>query len=140
MSISRRQLALLLPAMAAAQSVPAQERLASGVFRFEDLPETVGATTRIRNMFKGRTHTGFLIDLHVTELAPGQQPHAPHHHLNEEVLMIREGTLDVTIAGKTTRLGPGSAAYFASNVEHGWRNAGTAPARYFDIALGETTA
>ena len=52
------------------------------------------------------------------------------------MIMIREGMLDVTIAGNTTRLGPGSVAYVASNEEHGWRNAGTDRAKYFVLALG----
>jgi quercetin dioxygenase-like cupin family protein len=51
------------------------------------------------------------------------------------VLMVR-GTLEVTIAGKATRLGPGSSAYVASNVEHGRRNVGGDRALYFVLALG----
>ena len=50
--------------------------------------------------------------------------------------MIREGELEVTVAGKTTHLGPGSVAYIASNQEHGWRNAGTTTATYLVLALG----
>jgi len=52
-------------------------------------------------------------------------------------MLIREGTMDVTIAGKTTQLGPGSCVYIASNEMHGWRNAGTGVARYFVLALGD---
>jgi quercetin dioxygenase-like cupin family protein len=51
------------------------------------------------------------------------------------VLMVR-GTLEVTIAGKATRLGPGSSAYVASSVEHGWRNVGGDQALCFVLALG----
>ena len=52
------------------------------------------------------------------------------------MIMIREGTLEVTIAGRSTTLGPGSIAYVASNEEHGWRNVGTTRAQYFVLALG----
>ena len=89
-------------------------------------------------MFDGLTHTGFHIDLHETELAPGMAPHPPHHHEHEEMIMIREGTLAVTIAGKVTTIGPGGVAYVASNQEHGWRNSGTMHAHYFVVALGRT--
>ncbi len=53
--------------------------------------------------------------------------------------MIREGTLEVTIAGRSTTLGAGSVAYVASNEEHGWRNSGTSPAQYFVLALGQNS-
>lgn len=76
------------------------------------------------------------MDMHITELAPGLAPHPPHHHPHEEMIMIHEGTLEVTIAGRSTKLGPGSVAYVASNEEHGWHNVGTARARYFVLALG----
>jgi quercetin dioxygenase-like cupin family protein len=87
-------------------------------------------------MLKGNTHTGYGLDLHESELAAGEVPHAPHHHVHEELLLIRDGLLEVTIGDKTTRLGAGSSAYLASNQEHGWKNVGSTPARYFVIALG----
>lgn len=119
------------------QPAAAQETAPSQTYRFEELPVNVGATTRIRDMLRGKTHSGFLLDMHVTELAAGQAPHAPHRHVHEEMLLVFEGELDVTIAGRTTRLGAGSAAYIASNDEHGWRNVGNSPARYFVVALGD---
>jgi quercetin dioxygenase-like cupin family protein len=73
----------------------------------------------------------------MTELGPGQAPHPPHHHVHEEMILIHEGTLEVTIAGRISRLGPGSIAYVASGEEHGWRNVGTGPANYFVLALGQ---
>jgi quercetin dioxygenase-like cupin family protein len=44
--------------------------------------------------------------------------------------------MEVTISGNSTRLGPGSVAYVASNLEHGWRNVGDTRAQYFVVALG----
>jgi quercetin dioxygenase-like cupin family protein len=94
---------------------------------------------RQRAVFKGETHSGFPIDMHETELAPGEAPHPPHHHVHEEMILIREGAMEVTISGKKTRLGPGSVAYIASGEEHGWRNVGTTRARYMVMALGKDT-
>ena len=52
--------------------------------------------------------------------------------------MVREGTLEVTIAGRHARMGPGPGpvAFVASNEEHGWRNVGRTPSRYLLFALG----
>lgn len=137
MKSSRRQLALLLPAFAAAQNRDGPTPMASAALRCESVPARNNGPITVRQMLKGATHTGFPVDLHETELPPGQAPHAPHRHIHEEILSVREGVLDVSIGGATTRLGPGSAAYFASNQLHGWQNPGAAPARYFVLALGE---
>jgi len=139
MQWSRREWSLLLPALAAAQpahgaALPAQ------ALRYEDIPARKNGPMASRQFLKGQTHSGFEIDLHQTELAPGEAPHAPHQHVHEELLLIREGELEVMIAGKSTRLGAGSVAYLASNQLHGWHNTGSTPARYFVLALGGDTA
>jgi quercetin dioxygenase-like cupin family protein len=56
------------------------------------------------------------------------------------MLLMREGALEVTIAGRATRIGAGSVAFVASNEMHGWRNTGRVPARYFIFALGDDNA
>ncbi len=137
MSYSRRDLGLLLMAAGAAAQKPA---LPSKTYRFEDLPVRDTGPTMFRAILDGQTHAGFAIELHETALATSQAPHPPHHHANEELLLILEGTLEVTVAGTASRLGAGSVAYMASQVEHGWRNVGSVPARYFVLALGVGTA
>jgi quercetin dioxygenase-like cupin family protein len=53
-----------------------------------------------------------------------------------EMILVREGTMEVTIAGRSAKLGPGSVGYVASNEQHGWRNVGTRRAHYFVPAIG----
>jgi quercetin dioxygenase-like cupin family protein len=65
-------------------------------------------------------------------------PHPSHRHRQEEMFLIREGTVEVTIAGRSTRLGPGGVAFIASNEEHGILNAGSTHAEYFVLALGSS--
>lgn len=133
---TRRDWSFLLPALAASSAAAQQTGSPSKTYRFEDLPVRANGLNRQRSVLQGKTHAGFPIDLHETELAPGQAPHPPHHHVHEEMVLIREGTMEVTIAGRSVNLGPGSVAYVASNEEHGWRNAGTGRAHYFVLALG----
>jgi quercetin dioxygenase-like cupin family protein len=133
MNCSRRDLSLLLPALAAAAP---GSGLASKSYRFEDLPVRVNGANKSRAVLSGATHTGFAVETHQTELGPGQAPHPPHHHAHEEIVFLREGTLEVTIMGQVSRIGPGGVVYVASNEEHGWKNAGTTPAHYFVLALG----
>ena len=138
MKPSRRELGLLLPALAAAMPAAADDKKMtdSKIWKFEDLPVKRNGQNLSRDVFAGATHTGFAIDMHITELGPGQAPHPSHHHAHEELLMLETGELDVTIGGKTTHITAGSVVYAASNQEHGWRNPGKAPARYFVLALG----
>ena len=137
MHYSRRDFGLLLPALAAAGVAEAQTpALPSKTYSFDDLPIRTNGLNKTRSVLDGSTHGGYPVEMHITELAPGLAPHPPHHHAHEEMIMIREGTLEVTIAGRSTKLGPGSVAYVASNEEHGWRNVGTTRAQYFVLALG----
>jgi quercetin dioxygenase-like cupin family protein len=136
---SRRDLSVLLGALAAAPGQAQSKVLPSKTYLYEDLPVKANGANRQRAVFKGETHSGFPIDMHETELAPGEAPHPPHHHVHEEMILIREGTMEVTIVGNKTRLGTGSVAYIASNEEHGWRNVGTTRARYMVLAFGKDT-
>lgn len=138
MHLSRRDLCVILPALAASRSVfsATGQRLPARAYPFQDLPVQTEGKNQFRPVLEGQTHSGFPVEIHETTLAAGSRPHPPHHHAHEEIFLIREGTLAVTMAGKRTLLGPGSVAYVASNVEHGIKNAGSGPAQYFVIALG----
>jgi len=137
MKPTRRDLSLLIPALLTGEpsSKPA---LPSKCYDFRELPVQRSAKTNneSRQVFDGYTHTQYPIDLHITTLAPGMMPHAAHHHEHEEAIFIKEGTLEVTILDKATRIGPGSVAYVNSNEEHSWKNVGDIPATYFVLALG----
>jgi quercetin dioxygenase-like cupin family protein len=126
-------------AAAAVQAAPSAP-IPSKAYRFEDLPVRKNGQNESRAILNGDTHKGFPIEMHETTLAPGMMPHPPHHHAHEEIFLVREGTVEVTVNGKSTRLGPGSAAYMASNDEHGIKNVGDGHANYFVIALGSDEA
>ena len=136
MTPTRRDLALLLPALYAANASGEAPVLPSKTYSHEALPVKTNGGNQSRAVLNGATHSGFPIEAHETELAPGSEPHPPHHHVHEEMLYIRQGTLEVTILGKSVKLGPGSVAYVASNEEHGWRNVGTDRAAYIVLAFG----
>ncbi len=129
-----------MPALlgAAATAVEAEDKLPSATYIHEKLVEKTNAQSgnKSRAIFSGTTHSDYPIEIHETDLAPGMMPHAAHHHEHEEMVLLREGTLEVTIKGNTSRLTPGSVAYVASNEEHGWKNVGDGRAKYFVIALG----
>jgi quercetin dioxygenase-like cupin family protein len=136
MNTSRRELTMLLAAAAGAMAQDTSA-LPSKLYKFEDLTVRQNGKNRQRAVLKGKTHKGFNISVHQTELAPGLAPHASHRHVHEEMIFLREGTLEVTISGQSQKLGSGSVVYVASNEEHGWKNVGETQAHYSVLALGQ---
>jgi len=102
---------------------------------FEQMQVTPYGDNLRRMVMEGVNRSGYEIEVHLTELGPGEEPHPPHRHEHEEIVMIQKGIVDVNIQGETTRLTPGSVVYVASDRFHGWRNVGTSPSQYFIIAL-----
>jgi mannose-6-phosphate isomerase-like protein (cupin superfamily) len=87
-------------------------------------------------MFTGKTHTGFKLESHQSEIAPGEVNHPPHQHLREEMMLVREGLMELTVAGRPMRLGPGCVGYIGSNELHNAKNVGTTHAHYFIVNIG----
>lgn len=127
---------LLATAACGLCQAPAGAALPSGFFPFELLPVRGTGASRSRAVLRGKNRKGMTVEAHHTELAAGSAPHPPHRHIHEELIVVREGLMEVTIAGKSAKLGPGGVAYVASNEEHGWLNVGDTQAHYLVITLG----
>jgi quercetin dioxygenase-like cupin family protein len=137
MECSRRDLGYLLTALLAPRSLFSAEEgmLSAKAYRFEDLPVKTDGDNTSHAILAGKTFPGCGILINENNIAPGGVPHPPHHHETAQALLVFEGTFEVTIAGESTRLGPGSVAYLAPNVEHGIKNVGNTRARYFSVTL-----
>ena len=83
-----------------AQSPAPPTMMRSGVFPWDSVapqPTKVGA---VRHFFDNPTPTLSELELHVTTLKPGESPHPPHRHPEEELIIIREGNVESFIEGK----------------------------------------
>ena len=65
------------------------------------------------------------------DLKPGQEPHPPHSHVDEEFLYLVEGSGEWFLNGKTIPAKAGDVLYTAPNDLHGIKNTGTTPLRFF---------
>jgi quercetin dioxygenase-like cupin family protein len=142
MLLSRRDFAAALPALiasarlAAGQQGESSAHLPSGVYVFADLPVRRTNTLEYRPIIQGQTVDACNFSVHESSLAPNSEPHPPHHHKGEEMFLILDGTLEVTINGTASRLTRGSVAFIGSGDEHGISNVGDKPAKYYVIELG----
>jgi len=87
----------------------------------------------VRRVVRAPTPTLEELEIHVSTLDAGQSPHAPHQHEYEEILIVKEGTLETFQTGTKRRVGPGGIIFQASNELHNVTNVGTSPATYFVI-------
>jgi quercetin dioxygenase-like cupin family protein len=143
MILTRRELGVLLPCFFAESEVRADSSvLPSKCYPFDSLTAKTNPEThnQARSVLNGETHNGIPLELHITTLGPGQMPHPPHQHVHEEMILVQEGTLEVSILGRSTQVGPGSVAYVRSNDLHGWKNVGSGPAQYFVLSIGKDNA
>lgn len=141
---ARVALALLLPVipLVAQENAAASPKIGSTVFHFEKLAVKPTGVGERRDVSNNPTATVEVFECHISTLNPANASHPPHTHPQEELIVLRDGSLDVHINGKDTRVGPGSLFFFASNVPHAVQNHGDKPATYFvfNFATAKTRA
>ncbi len=110
-------------------------RFGSSIFDWEKLQPKATKTGERRDVTDLPTLTLANFECHITTLRAGETPHAPHHHPDEEIILVKEGQMEVTIIGTTQRAGPGSICFISSGDEHDWKNVGDTNATYYVIRL-----
>jgi quercetin dioxygenase-like cupin family protein len=135
MITTRRLIPILAAALCAADmAAHAQTNtkpvMGSMAIELDSIKVTTNAYGSVRKLFDGPTATLKRLECHVTTLDPGMASHPPHHHPHEEIVIIREGTVEALINGEWKRVGPGSVVFNACNVTHDMRNVGDIPAVY----------
>lgn len=138
MRITRRDMGVALAAATATWSASlfaqdARNLLGPAVWDWNDLTVRTTDVGALRDVVRQPTATLDELEMHVTTLNPGLSSHPPHTHPNEELVIIREGTVEVLSGGIWKRAGPGSIIFNASNSPHALRNVGPGPTTYHVI-------
>ena len=135
MGITRRDMTIAAVSVALTGAVGAfaqadKSILGPAVFDAATFRPTANPTGSVVQVVKQPTATLNELEMHVTTLNPGVASHPPHKHPNEELVIIREGTVETLSGGTWKRVGPGSIIFNASNSLHALRNVGATPAVY----------
>jgi XRE family transcriptional regulator, regulator of sulfur utilization len=121
-------------ALSAAASLAAQPAvMGSTVFDWTSLQPRETKVGSVRQVVQRPTATLDELEMHITTLNPGVQSHPPHQHPDEEIIIVKEGTVESLVNGETRRIGPGSIVFQAANQMHTIRNVGEGPATYHVI-------
>jgi XRE family transcriptional regulator, regulator of sulfur utilization len=138
METTRRDVVVGLLALASALQLEAagedkEKILGPAVFHWDQMQPRKTATGEVRSLYNGPTATVNQLEMHVSTLNPGLASHPPHRHVNEELIILREGECETLSSGEWVKVEPGSVVFNASNSLHGFRNVGTVPAVYHVI-------
>jgi len=91
--------------------------------------------------FNGPTKQLAALASGLVTLEPGAQPHPPHRHPEEEIMIVGEGTGEFFINGVATPVKVGDMVFAESNELHGVRNTGqTRMTFYFVKMMGKSTS
>ena len=105
--------------------------MGSTVIHWKDIAVIPTLKGERRDAFNAPTATLDLFHCHITTLRPGEISSVPHRQPQEELVIVKEGTMEVTIDGQASTAAAGSMFFFASNVLEGMRNVGDGPATYY---------
>jgi quercetin dioxygenase-like cupin family protein len=141
--MDRREFASLLPALLAglsaqqASAAPPLPVLESGVFK-PGPPKTGSVPKRASQAYtRGLLKAGNIqIEIHETRQEVGA-PHEPiDTHLHNQIWLVREGTVELTVNGTAHRMEAGDIGICIAGDKHYIQNVGDTPATYFVVALG----
>ena len=112
--------------------------MTSSAIEWKSVEAKPNANGSSRKFFEAPTATLEVLECHATTLNPGATNHAILRRLDDEVIIVKEGTIEAFVHDEWKRVGPGSVIFNASNELQAMRNAGDVPATYHVISFRST--
>ena len=101
------------------------------LLNYDSLPYTETNNKGTRKYFDRATAMCDNYEMHITYLKVKGPSHAPHQHVDTEIMLMIDGESEMMIDGKTYRAGPGDLYIAESGKQHGISNATNKPCSYF---------
>lgn len=104
----------------------------TGVYRWADHPVRKNEDRESRKILEGTSPHFKYLEIHATTQLPGSKPRSAHTNEDiEELVIVKEGTLKVTVEDKSTILGPAGVLLLIPKQMHSYENVGDGPLTYF---------
>ena len=108
--------------------------VASGVYVWEDLTFKPGQMRAGKRFMEGSSPHFEYLEIHTTTQQAGARPAPPHTQDNiEELIIVKEGLMKMTMDGESQTLGAGSVVLIPPLVEQSMENVGQGPLAYYVI-------
>lgn len=131
-SMMRNVLSLILINCICFMAKSQSKEVASGVYKWNELPVKTRAMREGRKLMEGTSPHFEYLEMHATTQQKGAKPAAPHTQQDiEEVIIVKEGEMKMTLDGKSEVLPAGSVVIIPPLVEQSLENVGDGPLTYF---------
>jgi len=84
-----------------------------------------------RNVVDKKTLLFERFEMHITTLNAGLTSHDPHTHTPEEIILIKEGDVEMNVGEKKVKASQGGLVFLDSKISHNLTNVGRSEATYF---------
>lgn len=113
----------------------AKDTLASKVYSWANAPVVKSKTGESRKIMEGSTLDNKRLEVHTSLLQPGQTNHsAMAYNDKEELVIIKEGELNLSVNGQAKTLGPGGLALIVAGDKQSFTNLSGQPVTYYVIS------
>jgi (S)-ureidoglycine aminohydrolase len=104
----------------------------SGIYKWSEHPVQKGEDRESRKILEGTSPHLDYLEIHATTQFPGAKPSTAHANDDiEECIIVSEGTMKITIEGRSTILGAGGVILLTPKQMHAVQNAGNSNLTYY---------
>ena len=137
MKVSLTIFTLILATALQAQTAPLQSK----VYTYSDKKsKQISKGVERKSILEGSSTDLSHVKIFTETLQPGKAHQPYKNSAADELILIKEGSVQTSINGKTQELGPGSVAFAISNDEHGFKNTSSLPVTYYILQFSPQAA
>jgi (S)-ureidoglycine aminohydrolase len=113
-----------------------KDSLPSAVYNWSKLETQKAEGRETKKVLEGSTLDLAHLEIHTSTIGPGTTNHPPRAHNDvEELILVKEGNIQVTINDITKSLGPGSIIFIIAGDEQSFKNISDKPATYYVLSF-----
>ncbi|MDB5207594.1 MAG: hypothetical protein JWR72_2669 [Flavisolibacter sp.] len=123
---------LSITSLVKAQLLP----LLSGVYNLDNINGRIDTAFKKKVKWEGSTTDLENLSVHVSTLAPGKTNHPPRAiNDREELIIVKDGQLTITINDSSKMIGPGSLALIVAGDTQSFQNSSALPVTYYVLGF-----